>query len=120
MKSAGLHRLPQCGHRRRPEARRPLQRRHAVGGGVERLSIPLDGGATVLWSEPRSCPGETVFVAAPGAGAEDAGVLLSLVWREGPLVSARAGRHFNERVRPRVAAARHSVLSRQLLHDGRA
>jgi carotenoid cleavage dioxygenase-like enzyme len=39
----------------------------------------VDAASTIEWSEPGVFPGEAVFVAAPGAGREDDGVLLSLV-----------------------------------------
>ncbi|HUB63847.1 MAG TPA: carotenoid oxygenase family protein [Methylocella sp.] len=39
----------------------------------------LDTAKTLTWSEADSFPGEPVFVPAPNAGAEDEGVLLSVV-----------------------------------------
>jgi beta,beta-carotene 9',10'-dioxygenase len=43
------------------------------------VAADLEDGTTREWSEPERWPGEPVFVAEPGAGAEDAGVLLSIV-----------------------------------------
>jgi carotenoid cleavage dioxygenase-like enzyme len=49
-------------------------------GFFERIvKADLAGGETVSWSEPGCFAGEPVFVAAPGADAEDEGVLLSVV-----------------------------------------
>jgi carotenoid cleavage dioxygenase-like enzyme len=56
-------------------------------GFFERIvKADLASGETVSWSEPGCFAGEPVFVAAPGADAEDEGVLLSVV-----LDSARGG-----------------------------
>ena len=49
-------------------------------GWFERIvRIDTFDGASLSWSEPDSYPGEPVFVARPGAEAEDDGVLLSVV-----------------------------------------
>ena len=43
------------------------------------LKVDVAEGETLAWEEPHCYPGEPVFVAEPGAGEEDAGVLLSVV-----------------------------------------
>ena len=43
------------------------------------LKIDVRSGASHSWSEEGCYPGEAVFVASPGATAEDDGVLLSVV-----------------------------------------
>lgn len=43
------------------------------------VKIDVDTGESKFWHEPGCYPGEPVFVAAPGAGAEDDGVVLSVV-----------------------------------------
>jgi beta,beta-carotene 9',10'-dioxygenase len=43
------------------------------------VKADIDERATTTWSEPGAYPGEPVFVAAPDADDEDAGVLLSVV-----------------------------------------
>jgi carotenoid cleavage dioxygenase-like enzyme len=53
---------------------------NGAGGWIERIvKIDTHGGATLSWSEHGCFPGEPVFVARPAAGAEDDGVLLSVV-----------------------------------------
>ena len=50
------------------------------GGFLETIQkIDLDSGAVGAWSAPGCYPGEPVFVAAPEGGAEDDGIVLSLV-----------------------------------------
>lgn len=50
------------------------------GGFLETIQkIDLEAGGIREWRRPGSYPGEPVFVAAPGAQAEDEGVVLSLV-----------------------------------------
>jgi carotenoid cleavage dioxygenase-like enzyme len=44
------------------------------------LKADLERGETTKWEEQGCYPGEPVFVAAPDAGDEDAGVLLSIVF----------------------------------------
>jgi carotenoid cleavage dioxygenase-like enzyme len=60
--------------------------RHVWGVGVggsgylDRIvAADLETRATKVWEEPGRYPGEPIFVAEPGAEAEDAGVLLSVV-----------------------------------------
>lgn len=43
------------------------------------VKTDIADGASALWSEPNTYPGEPVFVRAPGARREDEGVLLSVV-----------------------------------------
>ena len=43
------------------------------------VKVDNESGEAVVWTEPGCFPGEPVFVAAPGAAAEDDGVLLSVV-----------------------------------------
>src|ERR1700694_2611084 len=43
------------------------------------VKVDVRSGATQSWSEEGCYPGEAVFVASPGATAEDEGVLLSIV-----------------------------------------
>lgn len=52
-----------------------------MGGGFldSLVKQDLNAAATTIWSEDESSPGEPVFVATPGAGPEDDGVLLSVV-----------------------------------------
>ena len=52
------------------------------------VKLDTAGGQALSWSESDCYPGEPVFVAEPGAGEEDAGVLLSVV------LDARAGTSF--------------------------
>jgi beta,beta-carotene 9',10'-dioxygenase len=53
------------------------------------VKIEVESGRATTWHEPGCYPGEPVFVAAPdAAGAEDAGVVLSVV------LDARAGASF--------------------------
>ncbi len=47
------------------------------------VKADLERRETVVWSEPGCFPGEPVFVAAPDAGEEDEGVLLSIVLDSG-------------------------------------
>ena len=50
------------------------------GGWLERIAkVDTESGHTLSWSQPGCYPGEPVFVAAPDAQDEDAGVLLSVV-----------------------------------------
>jgi beta,beta-carotene 9',10'-dioxygenase len=50
------------------------------GGWLERIvKADVEEHSTAEWSEPGCYPGEPVFVAAPDAGGEDEGVLLSVV-----------------------------------------
>ena len=74
--------LPRINYGRNNE--RPY--RHVWGVAVEEtgwidsiVAADVETGATTKWSEPDRWPGEPVFVAEPGADAEDAGVLLSIV-----------------------------------------
>jgi carotenoid cleavage dioxygenase-like enzyme len=49
-------------------------------GWVERIvKIDADDGSALTWALPGCSPSEPVFVARPGAEAEDDGVLLSVV-----------------------------------------
>jgi beta,beta-carotene 9',10'-dioxygenase len=51
-----------------------------VDGFPDRITkTDLEGGTSATWKEPAAYPGEPVFVRAPGAQPEDAGVLLSIV-----------------------------------------
>ena len=43
------------------------------------VKVDVESGQSKQWSQPRSYPGEPVFVPAPGALAEDEGVVLSVV-----------------------------------------
>jgi beta,beta-carotene 9',10'-dioxygenase len=73
--------LPRTNYARSNE--RPY--RHVWGVGQETgwidsiVAADVETGETREWREPDRWPGEPVFVAEPGAGAEDAGVLLSIV-----------------------------------------
>jgi beta,beta-carotene 9',10'-dioxygenase len=59
------------------------------GDWLDRLvKVDVGAGSRSLWSAPGSYPGEPVFVREPGAEAEDAGVVLSVV------LDAAAGRSF--------------------------
>jgi beta,beta-carotene 9',10'-dioxygenase len=59
------------------------------GGWLDRLvKVDLASGARSEWSAPGCYPGEPVFVRAPGAEAEDGGVVLSVV------LDVAAGRSF--------------------------
>jgi beta,beta-carotene 9',10'-dioxygenase len=50
------------------------------GGFPDRITkVDVEDGTSAEWSQPGSYPGEPVFVRAPGAQREDAGVLLSVV-----------------------------------------
>jgi beta,beta-carotene 9',10'-dioxygenase len=58
-------------------------------GWLDRIvKVDTREGETNEWNEAGCSPGEPVFVAAPGADAEDAGVLLSVVF------DSRSGRSF--------------------------
>ncbi len=46
------------------------------------VKVDVSSGETAVWAEPGCYAGEPVFVAEPGAEAEDAGVLLSIVLDE--------------------------------------
>jgi beta,beta-carotene 9',10'-dioxygenase len=50
-----------------------------VGFPNQLAKINVETGESHIWREPGCYPGEPVFVAAPGASAEDDGVLLSVV-----------------------------------------
>jgi len=51
-----------------------------AGGWLEKIArIDTETGESTAWSQPGCYPGEPVFVAEPGAEAEDDGVLLSVV-----------------------------------------
>jgi beta,beta-carotene 9',10'-dioxygenase len=52
------------------------------------VKTDIETGTTSAWSEDGCSPGEPVFVAAPGSGAEDDGALLSVVF------DSRSGRSF--------------------------
>ncbi len=59
------------------------------GGWLDQLvKVDVADGSRTTWSEPGCYPGEPVFVRRPGADAEDAGVILSVV------LDASAGRSF--------------------------
>jgi len=50
------------------------------GGFPDRITkADIEGGASTVWSERGTYPGEPVFVRTPGTEREDAGVLLSVV-----------------------------------------
>jgi beta,beta-carotene 9',10'-dioxygenase len=52
-----------------------------ASGWLDRIvKVDVENGTTSLWAEDGCSPGEPVFVAAPGAEAEDEGVLLSVVF----------------------------------------
>jgi carotenoid cleavage dioxygenase-like enzyme len=58
-------------------------------GWLDRIvKVDTESGTTSDWSEDGCSPGEPVFVAAPDSDAEDAGVLLSVVF------DARSGNSF--------------------------
>jgi beta,beta-carotene 9',10'-dioxygenase len=75
--------LPRFDYRRR--AGRPYRYVYGVGNAVpgnfidNLVKLDLEGGAASSWQEEGCYPGEPVFVAAPGAGNEDDGVILSVV-----------------------------------------
>src|SRR5260370_26228824 len=50
-------------------------------GDIFNRLVKVDGGAreNKVWCDENCYPGEPVFVATPGASAEDAGVILSIV-----------------------------------------
>jgi len=64
---------------------RPYRYAWASGAGVARdgdqrvVKLDVLTGDLTTWEEPGAYPGEPVFVAAPGATAEDEGVVLSIV-----------------------------------------
>jgi beta,beta-carotene 9',10'-dioxygenase len=61
----------------------------ADSGWFDRIvKADVQRGTTIAWAEDGCSPGEPVFVAAPGAKAEDEGVLLSVVF------DSRSGRSF--------------------------
>jgi carotenoid cleavage dioxygenase-like enzyme len=70
--------------------------RHVYGTGTREpgnfidslVKLDLDTGDATTWHEPGCYPGEPVFVPAPGAAREDAGVALSLA------LDSRAARSF--------------------------
>jgi beta,beta-carotene 9',10'-dioxygenase len=52
----------------------------SVDGWFDQLvKVDVEGGDEVVWSAPNCHPGEPIFVREPGADAEDAGVILSVV-----------------------------------------
>jgi beta,beta-carotene 9',10'-dioxygenase len=56
----------------------------AKTGWLDRIvKTDVESGSTIEWAEDGCSPGEPVFVAAPGATAEDDGVLLSVVFDSG-------------------------------------
>jgi carotenoid cleavage dioxygenase-like enzyme len=60
-----------------------------ASGWLDRIvKADVEDDTTAAWAEDGCSPGEPVFVAAPGATAEDAGVLLSIVF------DSRSGRSF--------------------------
>ncbi len=73
--------LPRINYGRNNE--RPYRNVWGVGqesGWIDSIvAADVEDGTTREWSEPDRWPGEPVFVAEPGADAEDAGVLLSIV-----------------------------------------
>lgn len=52
------------------------------------VKVDVRDGSRAVWAEPGCHPGEPIFVREPGASAEDAGVVLSVV------LDANAGRSF--------------------------
>jgi beta,beta-carotene 9',10'-dioxygenase len=61
----------------------------AESGWLDRIvKADTESGDTLVWSEDGCSPGEPVFVAAPDARSEDAGILLSVVF------DSRSGRSF--------------------------
>lgn len=52
---------------------------HAGGFPDQIVKADLRDGAATRWREPRTYPGEPVFVPAPGDDREDSGILLSVV-----------------------------------------
>jgi beta,beta-carotene 9',10'-dioxygenase len=53
----------------------------AESGWLDRIvKVDTNGGTAAAWGEDGCSPGEPVFVAAPDSDAEDAGVLLSVVF----------------------------------------
>jgi carotenoid cleavage dioxygenase-like enzyme len=73
--------LPRINYARSNE--RPYRHMWGVGqetGWIDSIvAADVETGETREWREPDHWPGEPVFVAEPGAAAEDAGVLLSIV-----------------------------------------
>jgi beta,beta-carotene 9',10'-dioxygenase len=74
--------LPRINYARCNE--RPYRYAWGNGTGVrgwleEIVKVDTDDGSCLTWSAPDCYAGEPVFVAAPGASAEDEGVLLSVV-----------------------------------------
>jgi beta,beta-carotene 9',10'-dioxygenase len=74
--------LPRINYARHNE--RPYRHVWGVGNGDSGwidsiVAADLEDGTTRQWAEPDRWPGEPVFVAEPGAEAENAGVLLSIV-----------------------------------------
>jgi beta,beta-carotene 9',10'-dioxygenase len=75
--------LPRFDYRR--WAGRPYRYVYGVGNEVpgnfidNLVKLDLEGGTASSWHEEGCYPGEPVFVAAPGAGNEDDGVILSVV-----------------------------------------
>ena len=62
-----------------------------VSGGDwidELVKVDVTDGSRAVWAQPGCYPGEPIFVREPGADAEDAGVVLSVV------LDAAAGRSF--------------------------
>lgn len=75
--------LPRIAYRTRNG--RPYRHVYGVGGDGEGgwidrvVKVDVEGGAAAVWRDDGCFPGEPVFVAEPGGGDEDAGVLLSVV-----------------------------------------
>jgi len=89
--AAGME-LPRINYRRCNGRRYRYAYGNGVGAGDDFPSLiqktDVEAAETIEWRAPGCYPGEPVFVPAPDAGAEDDGVLLSLV------LDAAAGRSF--------------------------
>jgi beta,beta-carotene 9',10'-dioxygenase len=76
------------------------------GGWLEEIvKADTHDGGTISWSEANCFAGEPVFVAEPGAGREDAGVLLSVVLdatRQRSFLLVLDATHMNELARAEV------------------
>lgn len=81
----------------------------ADGGWADRvLKIDVGDGTTLEWHEPGLWPGEPVFVPEPGAGDEDAGVLLTIALdadRDASALVVLDARTLEERARAAVPHA---------------
>jgi carotenoid cleavage dioxygenase-like enzyme len=77
-----------------------------AGGWLEEIvKADTEEGSSISWSEPHCYAGEPVFVAEPGAGDEDGGVLLSVVLDarlERSFLLVLDARHLNELARAEV------------------